>query len=299
MQVMVQQQEYFLYLGRDPELAHDLRRSLVRMILAASSGPAATAAAPAPEPATSRPSTGAARRNGRTGDMRGNGLLIDELTLARRAAPASAPSGAPTVSSSSGADGLLPLHLAANQKEAQRFVQSHATRLVVVQTTAKPSSRRRFGEYVRQRAPSACIVALGPPADYHFAFDTVLGPVPDGEAVRRLADLVRKSSAESVIARGPVTLNALTRRVTTPKGEFEMTPKQCALLLLLMRHSNRVVSRSDIMRTIWETSYLDDTRTLDVHVHWLRLMIEPDPAQPTLLVTRRGVGYQFVSAEKP
>jgi two-component system response regulator RegX3 len=66
-----------------------------------------------------------------------------------------------------------------------------------------------------------------------------------------------------------------------------------------MRHSNRVVSRSDIMRTIWETSYLDDTRTLDVHVHWLRLMIEPDPAQPTLLVTRRGVGYQFVSAEKP
>ncbi|MGL4650208.1 MAG: winged helix-turn-helix domain-containing protein, partial [Caldilineaceae bacterium] len=110
--------------------------------------------------------------------------------------------------------------------------------------------------------------------------------------------LLRTQSPEQVITRGPITLNTLTRQVTSPKGVCEMTPKQCALLTMLMRHANTVVGRADIMRTIWETSYLEDTRTLDVHVRWLRMMIEPDPAQPTLIVTRRGIGYQFVTADE-
>jgi DNA-binding response OmpR family regulator len=70
-----------------------------------------------------------------------------------------------------------------------------------------------------------------------------------------------------------------------------MTPKQCALLQMLMAHQDRVVKRGDIMQAIWETSYLEDTRTLDVHVRWLRERIEPDPSRPTYLKTVRGVGY--------
>lgn len=83
----------------------------------------------------------------------------------------------------------------------------------------------------------------------------------------------------------------------SPKGERQMTPKQCALLEMLMR-SEQVVRRADIMQAIWETSYLEDTRTLDVHIHWLREMIEPEPASPIYLLTQRGVGYKFaVSTE--
>ncbi|MCX6043557.1 MAG: helix-turn-helix domain-containing protein [Chloroflexi bacterium] len=72
-----------------------------------------------------------------------------------------------------------------------------------------------------------------------------------------------------------------------------MTPKQCALLEMLMLNHGKVVLRSDIMRLIWETSYLEDTRTLDVHVRWLRERIEPDPSSPIYLQTVRGVGYKL------
>jgi DNA-binding response OmpR family regulator len=72
-----------------------------------------------------------------------------------------------------------------------------------------------------------------------------------------------------------------------------MTPKQCALLQMLMVHHGNVVERSNIMQAIWETSYLEDTRTLDVHIRWLRERIEPDPSNPVYLKTVRGVGYRL------
>jgi DNA-binding response OmpR family regulator len=72
-----------------------------------------------------------------------------------------------------------------------------------------------------------------------------------------------------------------------------MTPKQCALLNLLMARRNEVVSRSEIMQEIWQTNFLGDTRTLDVHVRWLREYIESDPSSPKRLITVRGKGYRF------
>ncbi|MBM4460975.1 MAG: winged helix-turn-helix domain-containing protein [Chloroflexi bacterium] len=60
-----------------------------------------------------------------------------------------------------------------------------------------------------------------------------------------------------------------------------------------MRHPNQVISRKSLMEQIWDTEYLGDTRTLDVHVRWLREKIEPVPTHPTWLLTRRGVGYML------
>jgi DNA-binding response OmpR family regulator len=66
------------------------------------------------------------------------------------------------------------------------------------------------------------------------------------------------------------------------------------LMAVLLRHRNRVVSRATLMHKVWETDFLGDTRTLDVHICWLRRKIEADPAQPRRLVTVRGVGYCLV-----
>ena len=55
----------------------------------------------------------------------------------------------------------------------------------------------------------------------------------------------------------------------------------------------QLVSRQTIMQQVWQTDYMGDTRTLDVHVSWLRRNIEPQPERPTYLVTRRGEGYVF------
>jgi DNA-binding response OmpR family regulator len=62
---------------------------------------------------------------------------------------------------------------------------------------------------------------------------------------------------------------------------------------MLILHHNITVKRSDIMKLIWDTSYLEDTRTLDVHIRWLRERIEPDPSNPVYLQTVRGTGYRL------
>jgi DNA-binding response OmpR family regulator len=62
---------------------------------------------------------------------------------------------------------------------------------------------------------------------------------------------------------------------------------------MLMSRRGEVISRREIMETIWETTFLEDTRTLDVHIRWLREQIEHDPSNPQYILTVRGKGYSF------
>lgn len=86
----------------------------------------------------------------------------------------------------------------------------------------------------------------------------------------------------------------LQRRVVIRRGEeHRLTPRQARLLEVFMRNSGRVLTRAFLMKEVWETDYLDDTRTLEVHIHWLRKIIEEDPRHPQYLTTVRKVGYCF------
>lgn len=77
------------------------------------------------------------------------------------------------------------------------------------------------------------------------------------------------------------------------RGEYSLTPKLAALLEIFIRHCDELITREKLMRDVWETSFLDDTRTLDVHVSWMRKRIELDPGKPRVLRTVRGKGYIF------
>lgn len=76
-------------------------------------------------------------------------------------------------------------------------------------------------------------------------------------------------------------------------GEQQLTPRQALLLAELMAYPNELISRQQLMQNVWQTDYLGDTRTLDVHVRWLRQAIEEDPSRPKRLVTVRGKGYML------
>jgi len=82
----------------------------------------------------------------------------------------------------------------------------------------------------------------------------------------------------------------VSRKGTAP---HHLTPIERRLLALFMHHPGRVFSHAFLMREVWGTDYLDDTRTLDVHICWLRRKIEPDPYHPIHLITVRGLGYYF------
>ena len=92
---------------------------------------------------------------------------------------------------------------------------------------------------------------------------------------------------------GGMTLDVKKSMLKRNGTEIHLTPKETKLMLLLMQNVGKVVSRSELMQAVWNTEYLGDTRTLDVHICWLRQKIEDNPRIPELILTRRGLGYEL------
>lgn len=116
---------------------------------------------------------------------------------------------------------------------------------------------------------------------------------------RQLTQRINKAIGEQndrFLRVGNITLDGLKRRMKRSGRIEHLTPKEFRLLYLLMQHAGEVLDRGTIMKEVWETDYLGDTRTLDVHIRWLREKLEEDPSHPRYIVTVRGVGYRF-SAE--
>ena len=108
-------------------------------------------------------------------------------------------------------------------------------------------------------------------------------------AIKRLAPL----PAGTWRKLGPLKLSIKQRRVQCWDKEKRLTPKEAKLLQVLANRAGSTVSRKHLIKQVWETDYLGDTRTLDVHISWLRRAIEKDPLNPRLLKTVRGKGYRL------
>ena len=91
-----------------------------------------------------------------------------------------------------------------------------------------------------------------------------------------------------VLQAGDLVLDT-DHRLLHPNGY----PMESRLLAALMEHPRQVLSRAYLLKNVWRTDYLGDTRTLDVHVCWLRRKVEDDPSHPRRIVTHRGRGYEL------
>lgn len=96
-----------------------------------------------------------------------------------------------------------------------------------------------------------------------------------------------------VLTVGELTLDTDKRCVSRGDAVRRLTPRQVQLLEVFMRNVGHTLTRKYLMATVWETDYMGDTRTLDVHVRWIRERIEENPSAPRYLRTVRGVGYHF------
>ncbi len=92
---------------------------------------------------------------------------------------------------------------------------------------------------------------------------------------------------------GELTLDLARGEVQREGQALHLKPKEYDLLVFLARNRGNVLSRDLILERVWGWEYAGGTRTVDVHVRWLREKIEPDPSNPTLIVTVRGTGYRF------
>ncbi|GAB3293898.1 response regulator transcription factor [Parasphingorhabdus pacifica] len=130
------------------------------------------------------------------------------------------------------------------------------------------------------------------------ADDYVTKPYSARELIARVRAVLRRGGeadeAESpALEAGPVRMD-VERHVVTVSGEEVSLPlKEFDLLEYLLRNVGRVLTRAQLIDRVWGADYVGDTKTLDVHIKRLRSKLEPDPAEPTYLVTVRGLGYKF------
>ncbi len=112
--------------------------------------------------------------------------------------------------------------------------------------------------------------------------------------VQKLANRLRtleKNSHKSIIVRGELTLNSDSRVAVFRNKEIHLTPRMTILLEKMMEKPGEILTREALFKSVWDTDYVEDTRTLDVHISWLRQALEDDPRHPELIKTIRGKGY--------
>jgi two-component system response regulator RegX3 len=110
-------------------------------------------------------------------------------------------------------------------------------------------------------------------------------------AIFRRTEQLGMSQLPPLVDLGAIRVDLAGHRLLREGREVAVKPKVFELLAFLLRHSGQVVTRDQLLEHVWGYDYGGETRTVDVHVHWLRAAIEPDPDRPTIVQTVRGVGY--------
>ncbi len=129
------------------------------------------------------------------------------------------------------------------------------------------------------------------------ADDYIVKPFSLGEFLARVRAVLRRApshrSAPDRLKSGNLEMDLIARRATIDGGEMRLTHKEFDLLAALMRNKSAVLSRDLLLERVWGYEYTGQSKTVDVHVRWLREKIEADPSNPKRIVTVRGVGYRF------
>ncbi len=126
-----------------------------------------------------------------------------------------------------------------------------------------------------------------------YADVTLRLPFTVRKLINRIDGFIHAATQNAMLKAGPFALEIETCLLKTPHGEVRLSPKLMGLIVLFMRQPNMVLERSYLMEQVWQTAYMGDTRTLDVHIRWIREAIEKNPSKPQYLKTVRGRGYML------
>jgi DNA-binding response OmpR family regulator len=168
--------------------------------------------------------------------------------------------------------------------------------LVIVNAASLRTNGKRICRSIREQADHLPIIVITNP-------DQLIGEDACANTILTLPFTVRKlinriqpflpGKGQQILQAGPIRLDLDRRKVSSQGRETRLTPRLARLLLLLMQNPGVVLEREHLFREVWKTQYTVDTRTLDVHISWLRQALEEDPRKPRFLVTVRKVGYRL------
>ncbi|WEG13908.1 response regulator transcription factor [Pullulanibacillus sp. KACC 23026] len=200
----------------------------------------------------------------------------------------------------------------ANGREALDIARTEALDLVILDVMLPEMDGLEVCRELRQEKSTLPVMMLTAKDD---EFDKVLGlelgaddymtkPFSPRELVARVKALLRRSQLSepaAEVAASPVQQLTVGDLVIDPsnyeatfKGELmTLTPKEFELLYYLVKNSNKVLTRDQLLSSVWQYDFAGDTRIVDVHVSHLREKIEDDTRHPKYIITVRGLGYKF------
>jgi DNA-binding response OmpR family regulator len=187
------------------------------------------------------------------------------------------------------------LATARTRKEALATLSRIEPAVIVLDSPSLRFSRRRFCDTLDEDGldiPVLLLYAEDQAPEHTGARAYLRYPFSAQKLINRISWLLPTPDSE-VLRRGELVFHVKRRSVTRGDRERHLTPKQAQLLELFMQHPGEVLTREFLMKQVWDTDFTDDTRTLDVHIHWVREAIEKDTGSPKYVHTVRGVGYRF------
>jgi DNA-binding response OmpR family regulator len=168
--------------------------------------------------------------------------------------------------------------------------------LVIVDAASMRTSGKRICQALKDHAeklPIVLILGDAPEGSDKPAVEVVLvQPFTLQKLINRIRPLV-PSEPKDLLKVGMLQLDVEQRLVRCQDKQVRLTPRLIVLLKILMEHPGELIDRKELFRRVWDTSYTVDTRTLDVHISWLRQAIEEDPRHPKFIKTVRGAGYRL------
>jgi DNA-binding response OmpR family regulator len=185
--------------------------------------------------------------------------------------------------------------IASSGKQGVSMVEAQPPQLIILDAASMRTPGERLARQLRDLFPKIPILHIYP-AD-HILTDTpadalLKAPFTPRKLVNTAQRLL-KSKGDKIIECGPFSMN-ISRRILTAHGqETQLTPKLALLVEAFLRTPNTTLDRKMLMETIWKTDYLGDTRTLDVHIRWIRKALEANGTHPRYLNTVRGIGYRL------
>ena len=180
-------------------------------------------------------------------------------------------------------------------KQAIQNADKHRYDLVIVDAASLRTSGERMCRALKKVFPNVLMIHIQPRNDIEtekVADVTLSPPLSSRKLVGIISRLLNMQNSNS-IACGPFEINPVTRILQAHGQEVQLNPKLANLTILFFTHPNEVLDREKIMNQVWDTNYMGDTRTLDVHIRHLRNVLENGNKKPRYLKTVRGVGYRL------
>lgn len=197
---------------------------------------------------------------------------------------------------------------AGNGNEALQKVQLDKPSLIVLDLMLPELSGLEVCRLLRRErndVPIIILTAKGEEIDRVIglevgADDYIVKPFSIRELTARIKALLRRSKTGDSDGRAPeihqyddLAMNLTEHKVTVRGKPVELSPKEFKILAMLMSAPNKVFSREDLLEKVWGLDFYGDTKTVDVHIRWLREKIESDPSNPKYVQTVRGFGYRL------